>query len=64
MGFPLKMGFPIKMCCPLKMGLPLKMGFTVYGKKIRVGEADENIVQHFARVCWLTSQHSEYSYIS
>ena len=25
-----------------------------------VGEADENIVQHSARVCLLTSQHSEY----
>ena len=25
-----------------------------------VGEADKNIVQHFARVCWLTSQHCEY----
>ena len=25
-----------------------------------LGEADENIVQHFARVCLLTSQHSEY----
>ena len=25
-----------------------------------VGKADENIVQHFSRVCWLTSKHSEY----
>ena len=25
-----------------------------------VGETDENIVQHFARLCWLTSQHNEY----
>ena len=25
-----------------------------------VGEADKNIVQQSARVCWLTSQHSEY----
>ena len=28
--------------------------------KMFVGEGDEKIVQHFARVCWLTSQHSEY----
>ena len=25
-----------------------------------VGEADKNIVQHVAHVCWLTFQHSEY----
>ena len=25
-----------------------------------VGKADENMVHHFAIVCWLTSQHSEY----
>ena len=29
-----------------------------------VGEADKNIVQHSARVCWLTSQHSEYIFQS
>ena len=36
------------------------VNFHLKSFKIIVGKADENIVRHFARVCWLTSQHSEY----